>query len=147
MKKLRFILISIVVLLTSGRAAAYDFESGGLYYNILDADAKTVEVTLQGEKDGWQTQSTYFGEITIPATVTNGVDTYTVKSIGQYAFCRSDITSLKVEEGVETIVNEAFLSCYSLTSVSLPSSLRTIGVSSFFNCYQLAEIVIPEGVT
>ena len=51
MDKLRFILLFVVVLL-AGNAAAYDFESGGLYYNILDADAKTVEVTLEGEKDG-----------------------------------------------------------------------------------------------
>ena len=72
MNRLRFIFISVVVLLTSGRAAAYDFESGGLYYNILDADAKTVEVTLEGEKNGWDTQSSYTGSVVIPATVRNG---------------------------------------------------------------------------
>lgn len=146
MDKLRFILLFVVVLL-AGNAAAYDFESGGLYYNILDADAKTVEVTLEGEKDGWQTVSSYGGDIVIPATVEYSGMTYSVNRVGQYAFCRSEITSLTIQEGVETIVQEAFLYCSRLTSVSLPSSLRTIGVSAFFNCYQLEKIVIPEGVT
>ena len=50
MDKLRFILLFAVVLL-AGTAAAYDFESGGLYYNILDADAKTVELTCQNYTD------------------------------------------------------------------------------------------------
>ena len=38
MNKLRFILLFAVVLLAQNRAAAYDFESGGIYYNIIDAE-------------------------------------------------------------------------------------------------------------
>ena len=147
MNRLRFIFISVVVLLTSGRAAAYDFESGGLYYNILDADAKTVEVTLEGEMNYWDTQSSYIGSIDIPATVRNGSEIYSVKKIGQYAFCRSEITSLTIQYGIEAIDECAFLVCTQLKDVSLPSSLTSIGNSAFFNCYQITELVIPEGVS
>lgn len=146
MDKLRFILLFAVVLL-AGNAAAYDFESGGLYYNILDADAKTVEVTLEGEKDGWDTKSSYSGDIVIPSTVTNGNETYSVKKIGQYAFCRSEIISLTIQNGIETIDECAFLYSSQLVDVSLPSSLTSIGNSAFFNCYQITELVIPEGVS
>ena len=146
MDKLRFILLFVVVLL-AGNAAAYDFESGGLYYNILDADAKTVEVTLEGEKDGWDTKSSYSGDIVIPSTVTNGNETYSVKKIGQYAFCRSEIISLTIQNGIETIDECAFLYSSQLVDVSLPSSLTSIGNSAFFNCYQITELVIPEGVS
>lgn len=147
MNRLRFIFISVVVLLTAGRAAAYDFESGGLYYNILDADAKTVEVTLDGEKNGWDTQSSYTGSIVIPATVRNGGVTYSVTKVGEYVFCRSSITSLTIQNGVETIADYAFLYCSQLSSLSLPTSIRTIGNYAFFNCNSLQELVIPEGVT
>ena len=129
MDKLRFILLFAVVLL-AGSAAAYDFESGGLYYNILDAEAKTVEVTLEGEKDGWDTKSSYSGDIVIPSTVRNGNETYSVKKIGQYAFCRSEITSLTIQNGVETIDDCAFLYSSQLVDVSLPSSLRFASISS-----------------
>ncbi len=134
-------------MLLAGNAAAYDFESGGLYYNILDADAKTVEVTLEGEKDGWDTKSSYSGDIVIPSTVTNGNETYSVKKIGQYAFCRSEIISLTIQNGIETIDECAFLYSSQLVDVSLPSSLTSIGNSAFFNCYQITELVIPEGVS
>ena len=146
MDKLRFILLFVVVLL-AGSVAAYDFESGGLYYNILDAEAKTVEVTLEGEKDGWDTKSSYSGDIVIPSTVRNGNETYSVKKIGQYAFCRSEITSLTIQNGVETIDDCAFLYSSQLVDVSLPSSLTSIGNSAFFNCYRITELVIPEGVS
>lgn len=146
MKKLRFILLSLVVLLTSGHAAAYDFESGGLYYNILDADAKTVEVTSDIEINDWQTRSSYTGDFVIPATVANGGITYNVIRVGKYAFSHSEITSLTIREGVESIEDCAFLQCYSMKEFSLPSSIRTLGTSSFFSCSQLPEIVLPEGL-
>ena len=75
MDKLRFILL-FAVMLVAGSATAYDFESGGLYYNILDKDAKTVEVTLSAginENNTWETVADYSGKIVVPATVTNGV--------------------------------------------------------------------------
>ena len=146
MNKLRFILLFAVVLL-AGNAAAYDFESGGLFYNILDADAKTVEVTLDGEKNGWETQSSYSGEINIPAIVRNGAETYTVKKIGEYAFCHSGITSLIIQDGVETIEECAFLYSNQLKELSLPSSLASIGNSAFFDCYMLTDVIVPEGVS
>ena len=146
MKKLRFILISIVVLLTSGRAAAYDFESGGLYYNILDADAKTVEVTNINGTEREKVEG-YNGELVIPASVANGGVVYQVKQIGKYAFYNSDIESLVIENGVESIQNASFYWCFSLKQVSFPSSLRSIGSIAFWNCSSLQNIVLPEGFT
>lgn len=146
MKKLRFILLSIVVLLVSGRAAAYDFESGGLYYNILDADAKTVEVTCENYTD-WNTKANYSGDIVVPATVSNGGIIYSVIKIGQLAFKGSEITSLTLSEGIETIDQDICEGCYSLASLSLPSTLRTIEYAAFWNCDALTTIDLPEGLT
>ena len=146
MKKLRFILISIVVLLTSGRAAAYDFESGGLFYNIIDGNAKTVELTCSNYTD-WSTVSDYTGDIVVPATVTSGGVTYTVKRIGQLAFKNSSITSLTLSEGIESIEQDICENCNQLASLSFPSSLRSIKYAAFWSCDALTSISLPEGLT
>lgn len=146
MKKLRFILLSIVALLVSGSAAAYDFESGGLYYNILNANDKTVELTCSNYTN-WNTVADYTGDIVVPATVTSGGVTYTVTRIGQLAFKGSSITSLTLSEGIESIEQDICEGCGQLASLTLPSSLKSIGYAAFWNCYALTEITLPEGFT
>lgn len=145
MDKLRFILLFVVVLL-AGNAAAYDFESGGLYYNILDADAKTVELTCQNYTD-WDTQSDYTGDIVVPAVVTSGDVTYNVVKIGHHAFKKSGITTLSISEGVEIIDQDICEGCYQLTEISLPSTLKSIGYAAFWNCSGLTSLNLPEGLT
>jgi len=145
MDKLRFILLFVVVLL-AGNAAAYDFESGGLFYNILDADAKTVELTCQNYTD-WNTQSDYTGDIVVPAVVTSGDVTYNVVKIGHHAFKKSGITTLSISEGVEIIDQDICEGCYQLTEISLPSTLKSIGYAAFWNCSGLTSLNLPEGLT
>ena len=144
MNKLRFILL-FAVLLVVGHASAYDFEVDGLYYNILDADAKTVEVT---NKNGTErtTVSGYTGELVVPSSVSYGNTNYAVKSIGSYAFYNSSIESLIINEGVESIGPNAFYWCFSLKNISLPSSMNTIGEYAFWNCQIIQNISLPEGV-
>ena len=146
MKKLRFILLLTLVLLASGRAAAYDFVSDGLYYNIIDGDAKTVELTCSNYTD-WDTQSDYTGDIVVPSEVTTGGVTYKVIRIGQLAFKRSSITSLTLSEGIETIEQDICEGCSQLTSLSLPVSLKSIKYAAFWSCYALTELSLPEGLT
>ena len=145
MDKLRFILLFAVVLL-AGSAAAYDFESGGLYYNILDADAKTVELTCQNYTD-WETKSDYTGDIVVPAVVTSDGVTYNVVKIGHHAFKNSEITTLSIPEGVEIIDQDICEGCYQLTNISLPSTLKSIGYAAFWNCSSLTSLNLPEGLT
>lgn len=139
MDKLRFILLFAVVLL-AGSAAAYDFESGGLYYNILDAEAKTVEVTSGG--DG----VTYSAAVVVPRSVSFGGITYMVKGIGENAFDNHyEIHSLSIADGIETIAYRAVASCPNLSELLLPSTLKSIGVSAF-NYTHIKNPVLPEGL-
>ena len=76
------ILLSLVaVLLTALSAQAYDFKSGDLYYRITSNS--TVEVTDQSSSS-----SNYSGltSAIIPSSVTYNGTTYSVTSIGSYAF-------------------------------------------------------------
>ena len=146
MNKLRFILLFAVVLLAQNRAAAYDFESGGIYYNIIDAEAKQVEVTCLDYQE-WSTQSSYTGSVYVPSTATSGGITYSVTKIGSYAFKNSSVTSVTIADGIEFIGNSAFIYCYQLETLSLPTTLKSIWSQAFYYCSGLKTLTLPEGLT
>ena len=124
---------------TSLSAAAYSFESAGIYYNITGDN--TVEVTYSDRNN-----NTYSGSISIPETVTNNGTEYSVTTIGESAFKGSAVTSVSMPEGITIIGFEAFSGCQNLESVALPESLTTLGIRTFGGCQSLKTIKIPSGV-
>lgn len=124
---------------TSLSAAAYSFESAGIYYNITGDN--TVEVTYS-DRDN----NTYSGSISVPETVTNNGTEYSVTTIGESAFKGSAVTSVSMPEGITIIGFEAFSGCQNLESVALPESLTTLGIRTFGGCQSLKTIKIPSGV-
>lgn len=165
---MRRIFIAALLLLANLSSLAYDFEDGGFYYNILDADAKTVEVTFPSSDT--PSEKRYSGEIIIPAETSYNNEKYNVTQIGWASFRGSSITkvtipstikSIKgnafswcqnlkeaiVEEGIKELGDSMFCHCFgNLVSVKLPSSLKVIGSSVFDTCMLLTSVVIPEGV-
>ena len=121
-------------------AAAYDFESAGIYYNITGDN--TVEVTYS-DRDN----NTYSGSVSVPETVTNNGTEYSVTKIGEYAFQGSAVTSVSMPECITSIDYNAFSGCQNLESVTLPESLTTLGIRAFGGCQSLKAIKIPSGVT
>ena len=90
-----------------------------------------------------------------------------VREIGEGAFWRCDVESVRLPQGIRAIRSEAFMNCRSLRRINLPESLRTIETEAFsgsglrairlpeglkrieadcFSGTELTEIVIPEGV-
>jgi hypothetical protein len=124
---------------TSLSAAAYDFESAGIYYNITGNN--TVEVTYSDRNN-----NTYSGSVSIPETVTSNGTEYSVTTIGESAFKGSAVTSVSMPEGITIIGFEAFSGCQNLESVALPESLTTLGIRTFGGCQSLKTIKIPSGV-
>lgn len=124
---------------TSLSAAAYDFESAGIYYNITGNN--TVEVTYS-DRDN----NTYSGSISVPETVTNNGTEYSVTTIGESAFKGSAVTSVSMPECIISIDYNAFKGCQNLESVTLPESLTTLGSYAFEECCNLESIIIPSSV-
>ena len=72
-----------------------------------------------------------------------------VTTIAEGALVGTTITSITFpENGTRTAIDaNMFKSCTNLTSVTLPSGLQTIGDSAFSGCTGLTEMTIPDGVT
>ena len=60
---------------------------------------------------------------------------------------RSSIYTIVLQNGIETIGNNAFYHCFNLTSVTIPNSITSIGSKAFWSCYALASATIPQNVT
>ena len=80
--------------------------------------------------------------INIPATVTNGGTTYTVKSIGPSAFqgCYG-LTRVVIPNSVQYIMNYAFLNCFNLPNITIPASVYTIYNQVFVGCSGLRSVI------
>ncbi len=70
-----------------------------------------------------------------------------VTSIGSYAFCGSEITSIVIPEGVTSIGSYAFVRCASLTDIAIPEGITTIEECTFTYCSSLTSIIIPKSLT
>ena len=84
-------------------------------------------------------------KITIPATVKNDGQTYTVTGIDAGAFRGNNtLQTVTVGKNVTTIRSEAFADCTALTKVTFGASVTTIGERAFAGCIALKGITLPS---
>ncbi len=154
--KIKKIVIAITVLLGSSNAIADkyyypDFEVDGIYYNILDNEAKTVEVswkqkTFRDFDQNYLYFSDYFDSITIPTTVAYQQKEFTVISIASHAFDNcTNLKSVAMPNTLTQIQNDAFCNCDSLISITIPPKVTSIGYMAFYGCSNLKEVILQEG--
>ena len=148
LNKLSRAIFAIAMILTIGfPSIAHDFEVDGIYYNHLDETAKTVEVKYKGNYVNSYSNE-YSGSVTIPSSVTYNSTTYSVTSIGSYAFSAcSGLTSISIPNSVTEIGLSAFHDCTGLTSVTIGNSVTYIDFNAFYGCTGLTSISIPNSVT
>ena len=134
------ILFTILTGMIGPSAFAYDAEIDGIYYNF---SGETAIVTYGENRTG-----SYNGDVVIPDFVAYGGKTYSVTTIGSYAFKEcSGLTSLTIGEGITTIGEDAFFGCSGLVSVAIGSGVTSIGKYAFAYCSGLTSVTIPNSVT
>lgn len=161
-------LILTALLSISSSIYAYDFEDDGIYYNIL-SDSE-VEVTKPFSGTGLIGDKRYSGDVIIPELTSYQNKTYTVTSIGYYAFCGSlnlntvvipisvtsirskafagcsDLEWLNIPNNVTIIESYAFSYCSKLTTIDIPSNVTHIGEAAFSGCSNIKTIKLPDGI-
>lgn len=164
----RVIVAIAMTLAVSIPSFAHDFEVDGIYYNITDETAKTVEVTYKGAS--YTTEDEYAENVTIPESVSYNGKTYSVTSIGEYAygycknlnsvvipnsvtsigkgaFSSSSITEIIIPNSVTTICDFAFATCNEMASVSIPNSVISIAEYAFYFCFSLKSVTMGNSVS
>ena len=145
-------LILLVGLLASLSVFSRDFDytddKKTLIYTVLDEDAKTCMIT------GWRKWSTGAYDnpqsvyLTIPSSVSDGTDKFTVTSIGDEAFSGCRVLSIVViPNTVISIGSEAFSRCSGLIEIAIPNSVTSIGDKAFSDCSELESVAITPSVT
>lgn len=70
----------------------------------------------------------------------------TIKTIEDNAFDRArSLQEIELNEGLETIGEDAFNGCSALEKIEFPSTLKSIGEWAFARCELLTEVELPEG--
>lgn len=139
MKRLLLKLIVLTFLMVPGYLYAYDFQVGGIYYNI-NINGNSVGVT-NGDV-------LYQGNIEIPSDIIYNDKNYQVTNIGNFAFANClELTSVTIPTSVIAINSYAFHRCSGLTSVNIPNSVMWIRERAFQGCSSLTSVIIPNSVT
>jgi|GEM_PF-4294963 len=141
-KRLFTLLMLLAATATLLTAAAYDFESGGVYYKVISKQDRKCKVVYGND---WYVGE-YSGDVTIPATVTARDILFDVVAIGDSAFRGCKVTSVNIGPSVKSIGKQSFENCSDLTAVTLPSSLTEIGEYAFASCTSLTDITLPENL-
>lgn len=137
------------LLIACATVYAYDFEAGGIYYNVVSVSKRTVEVTYKtAEFDPNNPVLSYAGTVNIPATVEYQGVTFAVTNIGDNAFREcTGLAHITLPEGLQAIGDNAFGGCTGLADVAFPSTLTAIGDWAFAGCHSMVNVVIPPSVT
>lgn len=135
-------LMTVLLVLFSLNANAYDVELDGICYN-LNPYSLTASVTYKSDVS----YNSYTGNITIPGTISYSGNTYSVTSIEHLAFYKCNtLSSVSIPNTVTKIEYGAFADCSALTSVIIPNSVTSMEEQVFWGCSGLTSITISNNL-
>ena len=70
-----------------------------------------------------------------------------LRSIGDYGFNNTGLTSLSLNEGFATFGKYSFRSCGALKTVIIPNSVTALSIQVFQSCGNLTTVIIGTGIT
>ena len=146
MKTFKTRLLTMALLLCNISANAYDFRVDGICYDFLASEGK-VQVTYEGFSIYGVPYNRCTGDVTIPESVVYNDKTYSVTSIGNWAFSDcTGLTNITIPNSVTSIGNWAFNGCTGLTNITIPNSVTIINSEAFYGCTSLTSFTLPNSV-
>lgn len=137
MRNLKHLFTALLIICCT-TALAETVAIDGITYKTVEK-AKTAFV-IAGETN-------YSGNIIIPETIVHNDVTYSITSIGDWAFsCCYGLTSITIPNSITTIGDYAFQYC-ELTSITIPNNVTSIGNHAFRDCRKLKNLSIGNNVT
>lgn len=126
-------------LIVDPKTEVIQFNDGVLMYRVIDKTAATVKVI--------GSVSTLTSALVIPSTVENEGVTYTVVRVEKVAFeGRSDVTAVTFPSTVTVIDSASFRNCSNLETITLAEGVDTIGNRAFLGALQVTALTIPASV-
>lgn len=128
---------------------AYDFSavspSGHTLYYVIHSGTNNVSVVwpnanANDASESWSGFTKPSGNVIIPNTVSNGGQTYTVKTIETAFYQCSDLTSVVIADSITSIGINAFNGCTGLQSITIPPAVTSIEKYAFANCTGLTTV-------
>lgn len=127
-------LSAILVANSNGNVIQVDYANGStLFFKLIGIN--------EAEVVNCQTNFVYQGNIIVPSKVEYLNRTYTVNSIGDYAFYKCDrLRSIRFPSTIISIGKAAFRECQLLKSLDFPNSLIEIHDEAFYLCTELLSV-------
>ena len=89
-------------------------------------------------REAFRDYSCLQGDLRLPSTI---------KSIGSFAFCGTNISHISLPEGLEIIEDHSFNFCCNLQdTLTIPSTVTQIRDGAFGSCVQLSAVILPKGL-
>ena len=142
------IIIFLLLIFCISIAHAKDVLINGIYYALYPDELKATVVN-DGNKSDDNGSGYAMSELVVPETINYEGITYTVKSIGDYAFCNTKaLKTILLNDSITKIGMRAFAQCDSLQSIRIPKNVIMVGSYAFEASHALQTIdVAPENTT
>ena len=149
-KETTIFLLTMLMSLVGAKTFAHDIavnnDDGVTIYYVWTNGNTELAVSYQGTS--WIGVNEYSGEVVIPESVFYEGMTYSVTSVGDYAFAMCNgLTSVTIPSSVTSIGTYAFAMCSGLTSITIPNSVTFINNGAFQNCIGLTSVTFGNGLT
>lgn len=136
-------LLLLLLFGTSFAASAQEFNYDGIFYEILDQDAKTCTTKIG---TSFAAGNGVSGNITLPANPIYNGEEYTLTEIGDWSFMGSGLESISLPNTITRIGEWAFSLQENLISVNIPESVEIIDNWAFNNCHSLSTVILHNGL-
>lgn len=141
-KRIKLVAIMLTIIMCINFIVPVNAHASDNSSNLKDMNSENVIAEGScGENSTWILYDT--GELIISGQ--GAIDDLTRKDAWRKYF--EDVCSVKIEDGITSIGEDAFYNCYNITEVQVADTVTEIKKAAFYNCNRLMTINLPDNLT